>query len=351
MGGSLPTCTTDGAAEYYSDEYGTVTVIYPATGHSWGDWSITTEPTLTKTGEAERVCENNSAHKDTMTLPVLTDTIVWTAGARVEPTCTADGSQTYTSIYGDVTITLPATDHVWGSWSITLEPTLTTGGTAQRICTIDSSHKDTAALPALTDTDVWTAGAKVEPTETTDGSQVYTSEYGNVTVVPPATGHTHDWGAWSITTEPTETETGIATRVCQTNDEHKDAVTLPVLTDTTVWVVGTRVEPTETTDGSQEYSSIYGTVTVVIPALRYSIEYTDGKAVVTVPEAGTHAVIFAAYDAGGKLISVETQTVTFEQRKISVSSLTFTATGAAKVKVMLWDSLTNMKSLCTADEQ
>ncbi|MDY3972369.1 MAG: DUF6273 domain-containing protein [Clostridia bacterium] len=350
VGGSLPTCTTDGAADYYSDEYGTVTVIYPATGHSWGDWSITTEPTLTKTGEAERVCENNSAHKDTMTLPVLTDTIVWTAGARVEPTCTADGSQTYTSIYGDVTITLPATDHVWGSWSITLEPTLTTGGTAQRICTIDSSHKDTADLPALTNTTVWTPGARVEPTEDTDGSQVYTSEYGNVTIVLPATGHTHDWGAWSITTEPTETETGIATRVCKTNSDHKESVTLPVLTNTTVWTAGTRVEPTETTDGSQTYTSEYGTVTVVLPALKYSIEYKDGKAVVTVPETGTHAVIFAAYGADGKLLSVEAQTVTLEKGSTPVSPLTFTATGAAKVKVMLWDNLNNMKPLCTADE-
>ncbi len=345
-----PTETTDGS-QTYTSTYGTVTVVFPATGHVWGDWSIAIEPTLTTEGMAQRTCTINTSHKDTKVLPVLTDTGVWTPGTKVDPGELTAGSQKYTSIYGEVTITLPATGHVWGDWSIAIEPTLTTVGMAQRTCTIDSSHKDTAALPALTDTDVWTAGARVEPTETTDGSQVYTSEYGNVTVVLPATGHTHDWGTWSITTEPTETETGIATRLCQTNDEHKDAVTLPVLTDTSVWVAGTRVEPTETTDGSQEYSSIYGTVTVVIPALRYSIEYTDGKAVVTVPKAGTHAVIFAAYDADGKLISVETQTVTFEQRRTSVSPLTFTAAGATKVKVMLWDSITNMKSLCTADEQ
>ena len=351
MGGSLPTCTEDGETDYYSEDYGHVLATIPATGHSWGSWYITSNPTHTDEGEAQRTCTKDSSHKDTITLPVLTDTDVWTPGTKVDPTCTVDGSQTYTSTYGTVTITLPATDHVWGSWSITLEPTLTTGGTAQRTCTIDSSHKDTAALPALTDTDVWTAGAKVEPTESTDGSQIYTSEYGNVTVVLPATGHTHDWGAWSITTEPTETTTGIATRVCQTNDEHKDAVTLPVLTDTGVWVKGTRVEPTETTAGSQEYNSIYGTVTVVLPALKYSIEYKDGKAVVNVSKAGTHAVIFAAYDADGKLISVEAQTVTLEKGETSVSPLTFNATGATKVKVMLWDSLTNMKPLCNSDEQ
>ena len=43
-------------------------------------------------------------------------------------------------------------------------------------------------MPVLTDTTVWTAGTRKEPTEAEDGSQVYTSEYGNVTVVLPATG-------------------------------------------------------------------------------------------------------------------------------------------------------------------
>ena len=124
----------------------------------------------------------------------------------------------------------------------------------------------------MTDTTVWTEGTRNEPTEDADGSQEYISDYGTVTVTIPALGHTHEWGDWTIITEPTITATGTAERICTKNNEHKDTFTLPDLTDTTVWTEGTRNEPTEDTDGSQEYISDYGTVTVIIPATGQSQE-------------------------------------------------------------------------------
>jgi ubiquitin len=157
-----PTEYNDGSQEYNSTEYGTVTITLPAlghthvlvhheaaaaacteagneeywqcsgcnklfsdangeneipeiplkpeTGHSWGDWTITTAPTLETAGEAKRACKHDNAHVTIKNdVPKLSDTTVWTEGKRVEPTEYNDGSQEYNSTeYGTVTITLPA---------------------------------------------------------------------------------------------------------------------------------------------------------------------------------------------------------------------------------------------------
>lgn len=89
----------------------TETQVIPATGHTcdWGDWTITTAPTLTATGKAERVCKTNAAHTESADLPVLTDTTVWTYEEITAPTQDTDGEGKYTSVYGEVKITLPAT--------------------------------------------------------------------------------------------------------------------------------------------------------------------------------------------------------------------------------------------------
>ena len=42
----------------------------PATGHLWGDWVITKEPTYTEKGEKQRVCLNDPSHIETEEIPV-----------------------------------------------------------------------------------------------------------------------------------------------------------------------------------------------------------------------------------------------------------------------------------------
>ena len=233
--------------------------------HTWGDWVITKNPTATETGTAERICGNDSTHKDIKELPALTDSTVWTQGARIEPTCENTGSQEYTSDYGTVTETLSAKGHAWGAWNVTKKPTATETGTAERICGNDSTHKDIKELPALTDSTVWTKGVRIEPTCENTGSQEYTSIYGAVTETLSVTEHS--WGAWRITQNPTQTETGKAERICGNDSSHKDIKELPALTDSTVWTKGAYVAPTNDKNGSQEYTSVYGAVIEAIPAL------------------------------------------------------------------------------------
>lgn len=76
--------------DVYTSEYGEVEVTLdklPHT-HNWGDWTITTPSTETKTGTAERTCSKDSEHNVIIKLPALSDTTVWTKDdiKHVDPT-------------------------------------------------------------------------------------------------------------------------------------------------------------------------------------------------------------------------------------------------------------------------
>src|SRR5699024_10681552 len=72
------TCIESGTRTYTCTECGQIkTELLKATGHSYGDWKITEEPTFIKGGKAVRSCLNNSAHTENVDLPVLTDTNIW----------------------------------------------------------------------------------------------------------------------------------------------------------------------------------------------------------------------------------------------------------------------------------
>ena len=91
---TAPTCLEAGY-DTYTSVYGEVEVeTLPATGHTFGDWTIVTEPNLTTEGEAVRKCHCGEEEK--VTLPVLTDTTVWTVKSEVSATCTVAGEKVFT---------------------------------------------------------------------------------------------------------------------------------------------------------------------------------------------------------------------------------------------------------------
>lgn len=77
-----PTCIDDGNIEYYScdvcgklfaDAEGKTEitdVVDPATGHTWGEWTVKTEPTETEEGVSERVC-TACGEVETKAIPML----------------------------------------------------------------------------------------------------------------------------------------------------------------------------------------------------------------------------------------------------------------------------------------
>lgn len=238
----------------YESAYGTVTVEVAKGEHTYGAWTITTEPTATEAGKAIRVCVCGSYEE--AALAVLTDTSVWTKNEKQAQSDTEDGIVEYTSAYGKVTVTTPKAGHTYGAWTISSEPTETAAGVATRVCSC--GDEQTHPVAKLTDTSVWTVSVNQESSHTQGGVKVYTSVYG--TVVKTSSQGAHTFGDWEITTDPTETATGVAKRYCSCG--FFEQVTLPVLTNAEVWTKGENTA-THYQPGATTYTSEYGTVTIV----------------------------------------------------------------------------------------
>ena len=176
---SASTCTAAGSATYTykNDTSIVITVSLPLAEHTFGAWAVTTKPTAEAEGALTRTC-SVCEETETATLPALNETAY-----RVETkaaTCTADGRKTYFYTYEEVeyevtTVTLPATGHEWGAWTVTKAPTETTTGTLMRTCENDASHTETFTLPKLDKTNYAYAVTK-EATCTETGTATYTYE-------------------------------------------------------------------------------------------------------------------------------------------------------------------------------
>ena len=271
----VPATHAASGTKTYTSEYGTVVLTVPQIPHTFGEWSITADPTEAATGTATRTCE--CGESETFTLPALSDTTFWTLTSQTDATHAAAGEKVYLSEYGSVTVVLPQIPHAFGEWSITVEPTEAATGTAVRLCECGAS--DTADVPVLTDA-IWTYAVVTPATHTATGSATYTSVYGVVTVTLSTVPHTY--GEWSITADPTETATGTAVRLCECGAS--DTADVPVLTDA-IWTYAVVMPATHTATGSATYTSVYGVVTVTLPIVPHT--YGEWSIVSEPTEAAT----------------------------------------------------------------
>ncbi len=224
-------------------------------------YTLITQATETTVGSASYVC---SLCNETVTdeIPVLTDTSYWSAQT-TPATHESKGSIVYTSTYWSVTVELAqgSHDYTGANWTLTTEPTETATGIATRPC--ECGHVDEVIVPVLTDTTVWTV-TTTPADHNNDGSNVYTSVYGTVTVVIPKGEHNYENATWVLVTVPTATQTGTATHTCTCG--YVEQVEVAVLTDTTVWTKNTAhadyLVANCTTAGMDVFESVYGTVKV-----------------------------------------------------------------------------------------
>lgn len=253
--------------------------------HTYGDWTLTTAPTLTTEGSATRTC-TGCEEKETVTVPALTDTSVWTATPNPAPTHTSAGKTDYTSVYGKVTVDVAklgdehtfnqkvvdakylkseatcleaavyyyscvcgesSKDHngetftdgeplghnyKFDSWKT--KPTLTAGGVAQLKCEKCNDLKE-ENVASLADETVWTkvASKHIDATCTAEGKDVYASEsYGEVEVVLAKLAHSYAFVSWA--TKPTLTTDGVANLKCANCTDTKTE-NVAKLGDETVW--------------------------------------------------------------------------------------------------------------------
>ena len=187
------TCGEAGRVDTICSNCGEVisTKEIPATGeHTWGNGTVTTEPTENEPGVRTFTCAVCGATR-TETIPA-TGAHDYQFTRTVAPTCTADGYDLYTCSGCGATEkrnSKPALGHKWDSGKVTTEPTETAPGVRTYTCTVCGEVK---------------------------------------TEVIPATGaHTHKWDAGKVTTAPTATTPGVRTYTCTICGQTKEEVIPP----------------------------------------------------------------------------------------------------------------------------
>jgi hypothetical protein len=201
-----------------------------ATGHThtWGDWAVTTPATCDAQGVEIRTCTQDASHIEARVVAQLTGTACNTGG-------------------GDHV-------HIWGDWTVTIPATCNAQGVETRTCAQDASHKETRVVAQLTGAACNTGG----------GDHVHT--WGDWIVLSPAvcnapgvemrrctqnpnhidsrvveqltgaacnTGggdHVHTWGNWAVTTPATCNAQGAETRTCTQDASHKETRVIAALT-------------------------------------------------------------------------------------------------------------------------
>lgn len=277
---NVPATHTQDGCTVYTSQYGTVVVtLGKLTDHKYGAWEITVEPDLTTAGKAKRTCECGDI--DEVDVPALENASVWTAATVVRASHDEEGLVRYTSVYGTVEKTVAKGEHSWSSWKIVTAPTAIEKGEAARFCTTDGCKStETAKLPVLTDTTVWTASVTVA-TCTTPEITTYTSVYGTVTV-ETAAANGHNFQVSAIVTEPTCTEKGSATIKCTVCDceETKEIAALGHDFEHGTWVINTIITGEEDTKHIRKCSRC----DEVSTSLMYRKDHNFGEPVYKVSE-------------------------------------------------------------------
>ena len=206
----------------------------------------------------------------------------WEKTSETAPTCTADGTTTYTcSVCGDTyTETTPATGHSYNS--VLTAPTCTDEGYTTHTCSTCGDTYTDSTVPALGHDYVETISSA---TCTTDGAATYTCSHcgDTYTEAIPATGHKYT----ATVVEPTCTEEGTTTYTCSVcGDTYTE--TTPATGHSYTSVV---TEPTCTEDGYTTYTcencgDSYTSDVVSATGHDYECTEEDGNLVYTCKNCG-----------------------------------------------------------------
>ena len=165
--------------------------------------------------------------------------------------------------------------HDWSEWRVSVTPTETEMGELRRVCQTEEEHQETRILPTLNGT--WEEKNELVKATCTEGGETEyvlwaTKDVNEVRLVVETKALGHEWKSWTMTQAPTKEAEGSAQRLCGRDEEHREAMELPVLTDTSFWALDEEksVPATETEEGKEVYVAVDEelefTVTVKLPA-------------------------------------------------------------------------------------
>ncbi len=215
-----PTCEEDGVVGVYKcivtgcnhTEDGEV---IPALGHDFGEWQITIHPTCQEEGEQTKQCSVCDEVR-TQTLPITDHNLEAIPNSGVEPTCSQTGLECVYECtnegceYTENGEIIPTTDHDYGAWSTTDEPTCYEEGEEARVCET-CEDTETRPIPALEHNLQETPDSAVAPScgqtglecvyECTNEGCEYTE---NGEIIPALQ---HSYGEWTATDNNQEQRT------------------------------------------------------------------------------------------------------------------------------------------------
>ena len=210
------TCTTSGHSSYvmcaYCHKLNSSNVTYPALGHNYGEYETVKEPTCTTAGEESSKCTRCSA-RQSKEIPALGhDWNDWET--TVPATCTSSGSREHScALCGETeSEVIPMTGHDWSDWTTTRAASCRQTGLKERTCSL-CGERETETLPMLDHT---FGSTPVRATCTKGGYTYYWCQVCGYSYTTPNGGALgHQWSAYSETTSPTCTTSGVETSYCQ----------------------------------------------------------------------------------------------------------------------------------------
>ena len=262
-----PTCTESGLTigSHCSScgEVFVAQIAVPATGHSFGEWTVTVQPTESEAGLKRRDCANCDEFETEIIANLAHEHDKWdvTVLEAVAPTCTKPGltEGAVCSGCGETIVEqqiVPANGHSYES--VVTDPTCTLRGYTTHTCHCGDSYTD-SYVDALGHTEV--IDEAVSPTCTKTGltEGKHCSVCGDVTVeqeVVPTTDHVYE----TVTVAPTCTEKGSIVYTCACGDSYTE--TVEALGHTVV--TDEAVAPTCSTSGLTEgkHCSVCGVIIV-----------------------------------------------------------------------------------------
>ena len=153
------TCEEEGIDEYqysYDNKVFTISVVTDAIGHTYGEWVIESEPSVTSRGVLLCKCLNDDTHQKSNEIPSLND-VDYHVSTYLESTCEEEGSKRYQLVYQDQTfdfyLPIPAHGHIFDGWSYHIDPTLESSGSLINRCRFDDNHFEIYELPILNQED------------------------------------------------------------------------------------------------------------------------------------------------------------------------------------------------------
>ena len=119
---TLPTCTEDGEKGKVCSRCGMKeTEKIPALGHDWGAWTVTTPATCTNEGVETRICNRDSSHVETRTIPATGHN--WVDNGNGTHTCTNCGA---TEAFGALELRVVDAEGMNKSFTVSQNGTLRT---------------------------------------------------------------------------------------------------------------------------------------------------------------------------------------------------------------------------------